>query len=133
MKQLKLSNLFTMIRQRLGLFVLVFVLISLSLFVVFSFIGQKQQQTHPQIAQRLHVSQADITIIQIYLYRMEYDPDKPIVTSSIFSYGNEFIGNDYNTSQFLSQLSSENYIVEGQEPVAERAFENLLKKVSIQF
>ncbi len=133
MKQLKLSNFLTMIRQRLGLFVLVFVLVSLSFLTVFSFIGQKQQQTHPQIAQRLYVSHADLTVIPIYLYRMEYDPDKPIVSSSIFSYGNEFIGNDYNTNQFLSQLSSKDYIVEGQEPVAERALENLLKKVSIQF
>lgn len=132
MKELRFSQIGTIVRQHIRSFIFVFVLSLLVFLTVFGLLSHRQQSTKPPIAKQTYTAQASLIVYPIYVKRTFDDTNGQHITYSILSFGEEYIGSDQIKEEFINDLDSTDYVNNDVFGSSENNFTNLIKGTSIQ-
>jgi len=131
MKELRFSQIGTIVRHHLRLFIIIFVLSFLIFLTIFISLGLEQQSNKPPIGTRQYTARAELLVFPIHLKRI-YDGSNGLYASpTILSFGDDYVKSDQVIDEYINSLNPANYVNDKSIGYSINSFNNLIEATGI--
>lgn len=131
MKELRFSQIGTIVRHHLRLFIIIFVLSFLMFLTIFISLGLEQQSNKPPIGTRQYTANAELLVFPIYLKRIYDGPNGLYTNPTILSFGDDYVKSDQIMDEFIKGLNPATYVNDKAIGYSMNSFNNLIEATNI--